>query len=779
MSTPSPSTGVRGAPPADEMKLSIIIPVFNEERTIAHAIESVLFQDVSFAFEVIVIDDRSTDRTPQIVEELARRFSQLTLLRNSRNLGKGSSVMRGYAAARGKYFQVLDGDDFFVSWNKLQQQVEFLEGNPGYFAVGHNTAILHTNREISFIRKEVQAKDFEYADCISNGFYCHTSSYVFRKFGDQLPEYFRNNSMRGDTALFFYHAIKAKSKVRYSPSISSVYNFHGSGLWSRLNDVQRSKLNVEVLEAIDKFVVNDKSSMEHAVLQKHLKYARRELGQPKQPNPPTTYSIDDVLTSCEKIAARIFDAKVSGTAFKGMYSLPVVDQLSELVGRILMFKKNYTISDRVFDESKIVILVSGFVPHGGGIFREIKELISIHVAAGFSVDIYSSGKIPTDPAVIMEHFDHPRITYWQANCGQTPSALLDELITKLHAAAPARIYPFITHHDVVLSAALQRGLGKKIVLDYVYDHGLSLAIHNSSIDKIFIKTQSQADALSPVIDPTKFLLIPPFVDDIFRANPFRPYRNGSLTTASAAARSYKVENEYTYSYFLIVVEILKLTGGTHYHYGPLQPQSLDFVHAEMANAGINPRHFVHVPWADKFGQSLLVNGVDLFIAPFPVCSARIAVEVMSCGIPIANHNLKNPGLPQAIDFVDPNQWTWDVPDDLFQIIRSMDPQALLEKSRSARQFFLSNNDIKVASKHIIECAGQPLLVSAPKNFQLRDLVEEGLIKLDLPFLQGGSPADTVSRTSQIERPVTFWRRTRPWRRKISSIFQGLAGRSEP
>ena len=382
---------------------------------------------------------------------------------------------------------------------------------------------------------------------------------------------------------------------------------------------------------------------------------------------------------------------------------------------------------------------------------------------------------------------------------------MGDLISKLHEAAPERIYPFITHHDVVLSAALQRGLGKEIVLDYVYDHGLSLAVHNSSIDKIIVKTQSQADALSPVIDPTKFLLIPPFVDDRFGENPYRPYRKGSLTTASAAARSYKVENEYTYSYFHVVLEILKLTGGTHYHYGPLQAQSLDMMHAEMEKAGIDPGRFAHIPWADKFGQSLLENGVDLFVAPFPVCSARIAVEVISCGIPIVNHNLKNPGLPQAIDFVDPGQWTWDVPDDLFQIVKSINAESLVVKSKSARKFFLENNDVKVASKHILEGTGLPLSASAPKGFELRDLVKEDLVKLDLPFLEGGSPpidapsstpaatAATVTATatvtvtataatataanppSQELEPLTFWRRTRPVRRKIRAMVRSLTG----
>jgi hypothetical protein len=769
------------------IKLSIIMPVFNEERTIAQSLESALFQRADFAFEVIVVDDCSTDRTPQIVEKLIPHFPRLRLVRSERNLGKGSSVMRAYDLARGTYFHILDGDDFFVSWEKIQKQVEFLENNNDFFAIAHNTAILHDSGEYSFVRNALQPKSFEYEACINSGFYCHTSSYMFRKIGDRLPDYFRENAMRGDTALFFYHAFNSKTKVRYVPDIASVYNFHGAGLWSRLSKEDRDRLNLDVLETLRDRVVNDPSTLEHACLESHITYAKNDMTQTAVGR-PKTHSLDDLLIYCTKAAGRVFEAKISDVAFRGMYSMPLVDQLCELAGRTVIFKKNYVLANRSFDGSRIAILVSGFVPNGGGIFREIKELIAIFLAGGFAIDIYSSGKIATDPSVIRNHFDHPKISYWEVNSGDTPSAQLEALIDVLHEAAPSRIYPFITHHDAVLSATLQRGLGGEIILDYVYDHGLSLAIHNTSIDKFIVKTESQARALAPAVDSKKFLLVPPFIADKYGCNPYKPLRNVSLTTASAAARSYKVENEYTYSYFRIIPGILKRTGGLHYHYGPLKDESKALMLEELKRENIEASRFIHVPWADDFGGSLLENGVDLFLSPFPVCSARIAVEVMSCGIPSINHNLAKPTLPQAIDFVDPNQWTWNTPADLFKTIRNLDVSSLSEKSSSARQFFLANNDVKVASAHLLKATGQELTLSEAPDFVISDIVDAGLIKLDMALFgsvpvqssNANQPPNTnqssnANQQSSANSP-SFWRRTRPVRRKIKALWTSI---SEP
>ncbi|HET8678314.1 MAG TPA: dolichyl-phosphate beta-glucosyltransferase [Blastocatellia bacterium] len=96
--------------------LSIIIPAYNEGKRIARSLEEILrfISDRSQPSEVIVIDDGSTDRTGEIVEGFIERFAssgyELRLLTNDPNRGKGASVRRGVAAARGEVILFTDAD---------------------------------------------------------------------------------------------------------------------------------------------------------------------------------------------------------------------------------------------------------------------------------------------------------------------------------------------------------------------------------------------------------------------------------------------------------------------------------------------------------------------------------------------------------------------------------------------------------------------------------------------------------------------------------------------
>ena len=90
------------------MKLSIIIPAYNEEKTLALVVEHVreAFKDASY--EIIVIDDGSTDGTGKITKGL--KNSQTQIIRETKNKGKGNAVRRGIALSLGDYIAIQDAD---------------------------------------------------------------------------------------------------------------------------------------------------------------------------------------------------------------------------------------------------------------------------------------------------------------------------------------------------------------------------------------------------------------------------------------------------------------------------------------------------------------------------------------------------------------------------------------------------------------------------------------------------------------------------------------------
>lgn len=93
------------------MKLSIIIPVLNEEKTIAQIIERVAAQDLGeWEKEIIVVNDGSTDRTTEILKSLPLTTYRLQLLTHPKNLGKGAAIQSGLKMASGQAIIIQDAD---------------------------------------------------------------------------------------------------------------------------------------------------------------------------------------------------------------------------------------------------------------------------------------------------------------------------------------------------------------------------------------------------------------------------------------------------------------------------------------------------------------------------------------------------------------------------------------------------------------------------------------------------------------------------------------------
>src|SRR6476660_10342224 len=108
-------------------KVSVLITTYNQENLITQAVDSVLMQAVDFDYEIVIGEDASTDRTRDIVVELARRYPEKirVLLRDpqvanrERHLAGKMNFLQALQSCCGEYIAVLDGDDYYTSPNKL------------------------------------------------------------------------------------------------------------------------------------------------------------------------------------------------------------------------------------------------------------------------------------------------------------------------------------------------------------------------------------------------------------------------------------------------------------------------------------------------------------------------------------------------------------------------------------------------------------------------------------------------------------------------------------
>lgn len=91
-----------------EKCLSVVVPVFNEEQTLATIVEKLL--TLRQLLEIVIVDDCSTDRTPQILEELAARHSQIQTARHEKNKGKTEALKTAFRLTRGEVVIVQDAD---------------------------------------------------------------------------------------------------------------------------------------------------------------------------------------------------------------------------------------------------------------------------------------------------------------------------------------------------------------------------------------------------------------------------------------------------------------------------------------------------------------------------------------------------------------------------------------------------------------------------------------------------------------------------------------------
>ncbi|MDW2402513.1 glycosyltransferase [Vibrio sp. 1262-1] len=115
-------------------KISVLLPVYNVGGFVEETIESVLEQSYS-NFELIVIDDASSDNTALVVSALCQQDSRIKLIINKKNLGISKTLNIGLEESVGQYIARIDGDDLMEK-SRLEKQLDFLESNSDYGLVG-------------------------------------------------------------------------------------------------------------------------------------------------------------------------------------------------------------------------------------------------------------------------------------------------------------------------------------------------------------------------------------------------------------------------------------------------------------------------------------------------------------------------------------------------------------------------------------------------------------------------------------------------------------------
>jgi glycosyltransferase involved in cell wall biosynthesis len=232
------------------MKLSVQMVTFNHEAFIAKALDSVLMQRTNFEYEIVIGEDCSTDNTRNILLDYQKRYPhKFKLILNEKNMGMHKNGNQALEACEGEYVAILEGDDYWMSPDKLQKQVDFLDNNPECIICFHNAMMLYNdNSHESHAYCSPKQKEFSsIEDLLIMGNFMPSCSKMFRKKYIEIPDWIYSLKM-GDWPIDILLA--RHGSIGYIDEIMGAYVIHHAGAWYAMRqDLEASsKANIEVYE---------------------------------------------------------------------------------------------------------------------------------------------------------------------------------------------------------------------------------------------------------------------------------------------------------------------------------------------------------------------------------------------------------------------------------------------------------------------------------------------------------------------------------------------------
>lgn len=237
------------------MKVNVILITYNHAEYIRQTLESILMQETIHDIEIIVADDCSPDKTVDIIREYQDKTSfTFKFLPNTHNLGYNMNYKRAFVACTGDYIAIMEGDDYWVKSNHLQNHIDHLEKQ-------YDSSMSY-NRHIRLFADQNREEIFDWTDdkeyelitteqlALGNRI-GNLSCCVFKgKYIQNLdPKLF--NMEIADWMLGMY--MGQFGALLYLKDATSAYRIHDNGQWSRMNEKAQFKKIIELINEYDRY----------------------------------------------------------------------------------------------------------------------------------------------------------------------------------------------------------------------------------------------------------------------------------------------------------------------------------------------------------------------------------------------------------------------------------------------------------------------------------------------------------------------------------------------
>lgn len=235
-------------------RVSVCLIAYNHRPFIAQAIEGALHQQTRFPYEIVIGDDSSTDGTDAVVADYARRYpGRIRVLPTPKRLGMQRNVVRALRECGGEYVAMLEGDDYWLSQEKLQRQADFLNAHPECSLCYHNVYILRgtcgsDERELFF---QKPARDRLCLRDVVGGVPMPTCSEMIRRAVLEYPPELYESP--GPDRFLTAMAAK-KGQIAYIDAVLGVYRIHAGGIYASLDDFGKIQHEIRNSELLNQYL---------------------------------------------------------------------------------------------------------------------------------------------------------------------------------------------------------------------------------------------------------------------------------------------------------------------------------------------------------------------------------------------------------------------------------------------------------------------------------------------------------------------------------------------
>lgn len=247
------------------MEISFIVTSYRFENYISQCIESIISQEIKVEYEVIVRDDHSGDRTNQILREKFGHLPFVNIVESEANLGPFENLKILISLSRGKYLIHIDGDDYFTSKTRINEQYDFLESNPDFSMVCSGYKTLDDKGNFS-VHHHPLRDIVDQEDMIKNNWV--TFGRMWRKSATETPDWLSNMPYLD---WVFNYSVAKNGKIKCDYDEAGVYRISNDGMFSkkpkadkRINYLSTAKalsnlydLDAKIITITDCFVRND------------------------------------------------------------------------------------------------------------------------------------------------------------------------------------------------------------------------------------------------------------------------------------------------------------------------------------------------------------------------------------------------------------------------------------------------------------------------------------------------------------------------------------------